>query len=210
MKVHLEAVPGFDDLLDLVVAIEDHTHAAAAAGVCGALPPGEHRLAVEVLHSEVGREGPAGERRRLEPHEVARWVEDHRAVLRRPELGRQEDVTVGRGCRVPGDLERRREQVRSGTEMLNPVASGRNARQRGRWKLGRRMSDQEAECAGRFPDHAQAGDHGHRLAGRKRLGRDEARAPIVRVRLERAGVPAGLRPGHGDRARWRPGRRHGR
>ena len=185
MKVHLQPVAGLDDLPHVVVAIDDDAFAAAAAGVDVALPPRQHGLTVERLHPEVGREDLARERLGTEPHEVPGGVEDHRAVLRRAELGRHEHIAVGDRGAVLRDRDRRGQQIRSRAEMLKAVRSGRRLRQRRGHDWRSRRRDLERERAAVASEHIQAGRDRHRLAPRERHRRDEAGAVAVAIRRRR-------------------------
>ena len=112
VQVHaLQAVARLDGGDLLVGAVVDHALAAARAVVRISLPPGQHRLPVQLLHTEVGGELVRGER--LEPDQVARGVEQHRAVLHRAVLRGQEDVAAVCARRAPVDRDRRRLEVRA-------------------------------------------------------------------------------------------------
>ena len=96
----------------LVVAVEDHALAAAVARVGVPLPPGEYGLALQLLDAEVGDEGVLRDRERVEPHEVALRIEDHRTVLHGAELGSDEDVSFACRCVVLGYRDGRGLQIR--------------------------------------------------------------------------------------------------
>jgi hypothetical protein len=70
-----------------VGVIEDHILADAVSGRDLALPPGEHRSTLVVLHLEVSR-GPVV----AKPHELSLFVDYHRAVLAGALLQSGEDV----------------------------------------------------------------------------------------------------------------------
>ena len=153
-----------------------------------ALPPGEHRPAVELLHAQVRREGVA--RQRLEPEQPAGGVEDHRAGLPRPPVRRHEDVAFGHARGVGRDRHRRWAQVRSRAEALFLLGGAGMDRLRRRADgVGARDAEHVGDRAPGAAD-AGAGAHGDPLAFRERRGGQEARAVALRVGAQ----PAGMRP----------------
>ena len=118
-------------------------------------------------------------RHRLEPHQRAVRVEDHRAVLGRPLLGGEEDV-VAVGPRIGillGDLHRRRRQVGPRLERQLVPRHPARGRQRRRRNRSRRRRDREVERSRRpGAEDVQPGPDRDHLAGHERLGRQEAPA----------------------------------
>ena len=68
---------------------------------------------MQLLDPEVGDQRVLRDRKRVEPDQVARRVEDHRAVLGWAELGSHEDVALAGGCAILRDRDSRRPKVRA-------------------------------------------------------------------------------------------------
>ena len=118
VQVGLVAVARAHDRQLPVGAVDDHLpRLAQAAGDQRVLPPGEHGLSFVLLHAEV-RRARAGGRQRLEPDQRAVFAEDHRPVLARPGIRRDEDVAGRRAGGVRGDGDGRRLQVRARVKAL--------------------------------------------------------------------------------------------
>ena len=195
VQVGLVAVAG-PDLGDRpVVGAGDHVDTEAEP-VHGdpALPPGQHRGAVELLHAQVGCDGRR--RQRTEPDQLPVGVEDHRAGLGGNAVGREELVSgrVGGGVRVDGDdgwskCGRRDEALARVTPELVELRRG----------VGERvlLRDGELEAQGlRGPPQCQLRVDGHGLPRGERLLREEAAAVALRIGLERPAVQAAARAEH--------------
>ncbi len=130
MQVHAQAVGGLDGRQLVVVLVKDHALALAGPVVGVALEPGEYRLSVEVLHTEVGYELLARDGKGIKPEQVTGRVEDHRPVLDGSELRSHEDVPLGGGRRVLAHPDRGRKQVGAGVEVLEGVRPVRDPRER--------------------------------------------------------------------------------
>ena len=118
MEVRLQAVAGLDLGDPAVAAVQDHV-GAEPEPVHGdvPLPPREHRAARVFLHPEVGRRHAAGQR--VDPHDPAALIEDHRAGLAGSGIRRDELLSGGSRGRVGRDRDQRRMQVRTRAEALH-------------------------------------------------------------------------------------------
>ena len=143
--VGLQAVAGLHDGDGLVVGVRDHVLAEAVAERDRAsLPPGEVVLAEVDLRAQVGGVFAAGER--VEPHELAGAVEDHRARTAR---GRGTASRTGSRARspAPGRLvhgDDRRVQLGERVEALHVRAACRVRRGNSVSGRRRRLGDREA------------------------------------------------------------------
>ena len=177
----------------LIGGVVDHVFALSMAGDDLSLPPGQHRLAEVLLHTQV--HGVDSVWHRCKPHQRTGWFDDHRPSLRRSAVGRDQNVTE-RGIRSrDGDLHLGRTQVAAGVKALS--------RHRG---LARRVvfggqrvhvPNREAarELAGRVP-RADLDAHAHELPHLEWVGWDEAGAVAGRVGLQLAGVNSAARAPH--------------
>lgn len=164
-----------------------------------ALPPGEHGLAAQLRNLQVGRRRDArGEL--IEPHEVARFVEDHRPGRPRAGVGGGEDV-AGRALRgARRHFDRWRFDARRAEVLLLVVVL---ARRWGRLGVGQDVlvGDDEAIVeALRARAGLQPPAHGDRLAGGEGLCGDEARAVALRVATQATAVRAATGAPHRDAA----------
>ncbi len=198
MQVRLVAVAGAYDRDVFVGAVGDHDPGVALP--CGherVLPPREHRLAFVFLHPQVRRSRASWYG--LEPHELARAVEDHRSVLARPRIGRQEDVAGGLRARVVVTVTVG--GCRSGRETKCWSSLGFGGGGGGGGVSSERLTavhfgDGEAPGDGRAgAEPAQDGMNGDGLALREGLGRQEARSVALGVGQQPAGVRAAARAG---------------
>ena len=179
VEVRLVAVTGAHDREVFVGAVGDHDpRVAPARGDERILPPREDRPAAVFLQAQVRR--TLARRDRLEPEELAGVVEDHRPVLPRPRVGREEHVAGRLRARVRGDRDGGRLEIRARDEVLE-VARVRPRRRAGRGleraTRGVHGRDREApreRRGARAP--AQERMHGHDLPLGERLGGQEAGA----------------------------------
>ena len=201
MQVGLIAVAGAHDRDVLVGAVGDHHPSVApAARDKRVLPPREHRLTVVFLDAQV--RGPLTGGYRLEPDQPAGAVEDHRPVLTRPGVWRQEDVPRRLRARALGHRDRWWLQVRARDEVLEFA--------RLRWRRRRRRCLQRTTHSidlgdGKPPGQrrrcgapAQHGMHGHDLPLDKRLGREEARPIALGVGGQSPGMDTAARSADED------------
>ncbi len=200
-----QAVAGMHAAYLLVGGVVDHLFAhAEALRRYVALPPGQHRFAAEFLELQVGGLGLAVAER-VEPDEVAGFVEDHRPRLPGGVVGRGEDV-AGRALRgVRADDDRggfelgRRVEVHLLARVPDFVFGARV----GQHVFARdRELEVERLCVRAACDGAPDDDG---LARVERARRDEARAVPLGVGAQLARVPTACGPAHRDLAQLRGG-----
>ena len=191
VEVGFEAVARVDAPDLLVVAVDDHLFALAEPLRRDvALPPTQHGLAIELLHLQVARRIAGGHR--VKPDHVAGFVEDHRPVLTRTRVGSGEQVSRRGLSRARRDHERRRLQFRARVEALHLGGVGRDVPRGHVLEVVRRRDDEVESERLRLAGNRQPAAYVDRLAGVKRLGRNEARAVALRVGLQAPAVTARL------------------
>src|SRR2546429_5664979 len=115
--VHVVAVAGEHLLHEVVPAVEQQAVSASLPIGDLPLPPGEDRLSEVVLDPEVVRAQRRVEG--MEPDQMALRIANHRAVLSRAGLRREEDVVARRERQAPRDREPRWTQVGATPEALH-------------------------------------------------------------------------------------------
>ena len=178
----------------LVGVVDDHLFALAEAlGGDHALPPRQHLARPVLLDLQVG--GVQLPRQRVEPHEVAAFVEDHRPRRARPRVGGAEQVARGGAFVVDGHFQDRRGEVGGRVEVLHLlevfVGLGRGGPVQPLVGVG--DDEVEGEAVG---GDAELGLHPHRLARVEGPARDEARPVALGVGPQRS--PVGAAGGSAD------------
>src|SRR5215211_63619 len=115
------AVARLDPLYLPVGTIEDHVLSDAGPGLGLAFPPGQHRLALVLLHLEIQRVQPF-----TEPHGPSHVVDDHRPVLPPAQLRGGKDVPARPATRPRVHRDGGRPEVRARAEV--PRAPRRRGR----------------------------------------------------------------------------------
>ena len=123
MGVALVAVAGMHLGDGLVVGSVDLADPVTVAAGVAALPPGQDRLPLVVLHPEV--RCCQGRGHRVEPDDTALAVDDQRPLLEAHGVRGEEQVALGVIGGVLGDGDDRRTQAGLGDERLGGAASPR-------------------------------------------------------------------------------------
>lgn len=112
VQVWLVAIAGTNDRDVFVGTVGDHDSSVTTTGGSErVLPPGEDGPAFVFLHSHVCCSGTSGDC--LKPHEPTSAIENHRPVLPRAGVRREEDVAGRLGAGIRSDRHRRRVKVRA-------------------------------------------------------------------------------------------------
>ena len=192
MQVGLVAVAGVDACDLLVGAVGDDLFALAEAlRRDDALPPRQDRLAVVLLHLQVGRFDAA--RQRVKPDDVAGFVEDQRTAGTGAAVGGGEQIASCRRRGARRHLDGRRLEVRQRAEMLHLVVVAAD-RLVGGGRVADRVLARDGEVEAERRRAARAADpaaHGDGLAGAKRVARAGSSRRLPGSR--RPGAPDGGR-----------------